>query len=342
MTPDDRLRSAFRRALALPNDFDTSSAEANNTRTWDSVGHLQLVVAIEEEFGIRLDPSDVVELESYLDAEAILKKHGRWKDDIETAKTGPASLLVPIQRLGSRPPLIWFPGHDRLFNSALRLSAALGEDQPVWALDIMRVRGASTLEELAAECGAALLEQPALGPWRLAGHCFGGYVAFETTRFLEAAGARVDRLILIDVLNPAWRREQKWSTIAAERWSEYRARLAYHAGVLRSGTNRSRWLYLRERAAAFLKGRSEDLVPSGVVGRHRAFSKIWKPRPWNGQALIVREPGRRLDAPAMGWNGVIRELREEVVPFYQTGPMAGERIAILKDIVEKYLDHDPA
>ena len=80
LTPDDRLQSAFRRGLALPKNFDASSADAGHTRTWDSVGHLQLVVAIEDEFGIRLDPADVVELKSYLDAEAILKRHGRWKD----------------------------------------------------------------------------------------------------------------------------------------------------------------------------------------------------------------------------------------------------------------------
>jgi acyl carrier protein len=39
-----------------------------------------LVVAIEDEFGIRLEPADVVELKSYFDAEAILKRRGRWTD----------------------------------------------------------------------------------------------------------------------------------------------------------------------------------------------------------------------------------------------------------------------
>jgi acyl carrier protein len=45
------------------------------------VGHLQLVVAIEDEFGVRLDPADVVELRSFQDAEAILRRHGRWTDE---------------------------------------------------------------------------------------------------------------------------------------------------------------------------------------------------------------------------------------------------------------------
>jgi hypothetical protein len=146
---------------------------------------------------------------------------------------------------------------------------------------------------------------------------------------------------MIDALNPAWRGEQKWPVVAAAQWNEYRARAVYHAGMLRSATNRSRYLYLRDRAAAFFRGRRAELVPRGVEGRYRALSKIWKPRLWKGQALIVCEPGRRLGAPAMGWNGVIGQLREEVVPFYRTGPLAVEKISILKEIIEKYLAQDP-
>ena len=80
VTARDRLQSAFRRGLALPKNMDVSSVQANQTRTWDSVGHLQLVAAIEDEFGVRLDPADVVELRSFQNAEAILRRHGRWTD----------------------------------------------------------------------------------------------------------------------------------------------------------------------------------------------------------------------------------------------------------------------
>jgi hypothetical protein len=123
--------------------------------------------------------------------------------EIQAGRTSSPSLLLPIQPLGDRPPLIWFPGHDGLINPAVRLAEALGTDQPFWALDIARVSGVSALRELAAACGAALLERPELGPWRLAGHCFGGFLAFETAQLLRAAGALVDRLILIDAFNPA-------------------------------------------------------------------------------------------------------------------------------------------
>jgi acyl carrier protein len=49
-------------------------------RQWDSVAHLQLVVAIEDEFGVRLSPTDVIDLKSYAAAIAILQRLGAWRD----------------------------------------------------------------------------------------------------------------------------------------------------------------------------------------------------------------------------------------------------------------------
>ena len=48
----------------------------NSLRQWDSVAHLQLVVAIEDNFHVRLTPADVVALKSYRAAVDILRRHG--------------------------------------------------------------------------------------------------------------------------------------------------------------------------------------------------------------------------------------------------------------------------
>ena len=74
----ERLHVSFRQGLALPATFDVSSAESSAMRQWDSVAHLQLVVAIEDEFGIELGPADVVDLKSYASAVTILQRHGVW------------------------------------------------------------------------------------------------------------------------------------------------------------------------------------------------------------------------------------------------------------------------
>lgn len=76
----DRLQGSFRQGLALPPKCDVTKADSANLRQWDSVAHLQLVVAVEDEFGVRLSPADVVELKSYPAAIAILRRHGVWPD----------------------------------------------------------------------------------------------------------------------------------------------------------------------------------------------------------------------------------------------------------------------
>jgi hypothetical protein len=73
-----KLQFSFRQALALPVNFDCRSAASGTMAQWDSVAHLQLVVAIEDEFGIHLNSGDVVDLQSYTAAVAILRKHGIW------------------------------------------------------------------------------------------------------------------------------------------------------------------------------------------------------------------------------------------------------------------------
>ena len=57
--------------------------------------------------------------------------------------------------------------------------------------------------ELAADHVAEITRAAPAGPVRLAGHSFGGLIAYETARQLTAAGRTVDFLGLVDVLPPA-------------------------------------------------------------------------------------------------------------------------------------------
>ena len=72
------LDSAFRSGLALPAAFDVRSLASATAKQWDSVAHLQLVVAIEKAFHVQLTPGDVIDLKSYAAAVSILKRHGSW------------------------------------------------------------------------------------------------------------------------------------------------------------------------------------------------------------------------------------------------------------------------
>ena len=78
MTSEERLQEAFRYGLALPKNFDVNTATPDRILQWDSVGHLQLVIAIEDAFNIRLNASEIIEMESYAKAKNILVRRCIW------------------------------------------------------------------------------------------------------------------------------------------------------------------------------------------------------------------------------------------------------------------------
>ncbi len=43
---------------------------------WDSVGHMTLVAAIEDEFGIEMDTDDIIDMSSFDKAKEIVSKYG--------------------------------------------------------------------------------------------------------------------------------------------------------------------------------------------------------------------------------------------------------------------------
>ncbi len=65
MSDRERLDATFRDALGLPEDSDMSQLAYGVRPEWDSVGHLQLMAAIEEAFGISLSSEDVVGMIDY-------------------------------------------------------------------------------------------------------------------------------------------------------------------------------------------------------------------------------------------------------------------------------------
>ena len=76
MTETDRLRRVFRTALSLPDDHDVDTLEYRSIANWDSIAHMSLVAAIEDEFGLMLDTDEVLDLSSFGMAVALLDKHG--------------------------------------------------------------------------------------------------------------------------------------------------------------------------------------------------------------------------------------------------------------------------
>ncbi|MFF8910685.1 hybrid non-ribosomal peptide synthetase/type I polyketide synthase [Streptomyces olivaceoviridis] len=113
------------------------------------------------------------------------------------------SALVPINAAGSKPPLfIVHPvGGDVLCYAGL--AALLGDDQPCYGLQTPDGDPApATVPEMAAHYVEAVTKLAPSGPYRLAGWSMGGVIALEMARQLTEAGADVELVTVVDLLEP--------------------------------------------------------------------------------------------------------------------------------------------
>ncbi len=76
MTELRRLRDAFRTSLDLPPDAEVDDLRYQDNEKWDSLAHMSLVAAIEDEFSVMIDTDDVINLSSFKEAVRILGEYG--------------------------------------------------------------------------------------------------------------------------------------------------------------------------------------------------------------------------------------------------------------------------
>lgn len=74
MTNIEKYKNAFVESLEIMPE-EVENATMDNVDKWDSIGQMSLVAVIEDEFGIELDPEEVMHLTSYAAGLDILKDH---------------------------------------------------------------------------------------------------------------------------------------------------------------------------------------------------------------------------------------------------------------------------
>jgi len=112
------------------------------------------------------------------------------------------SALLAIQPHGSKPPLFLVHGMGGgLMWGFANLARYFGDDQPVYAFKASEpdeLGESATIEQMAAHYLAEMRRFQPRGPYRLGGYCFGGNVAYEMARMLEAQGERASLLVLMN------------------------------------------------------------------------------------------------------------------------------------------------
>ena len=71
----EKLKKAFSETLDIPDEKITDGL-GYSSEGWDSIAHMALVAAIENEFDIMLDTDDVIDMSSFGKAKEIIKKYG--------------------------------------------------------------------------------------------------------------------------------------------------------------------------------------------------------------------------------------------------------------------------
>ena len=75
MTNDEKYLHQFMQVFEI-DEATANGLEFKAIPAWDSVGHMGLVSALEEVFGIMLEPDDIVDMRSFAKGKEILAKYG--------------------------------------------------------------------------------------------------------------------------------------------------------------------------------------------------------------------------------------------------------------------------
>lgn len=75
-----KLREVFVEALELDDDVDVEALKYRDIEAWDSVGHMALVAAIEDEFDVQFDTDQVIDMSSFKVATEMVQELQKQND----------------------------------------------------------------------------------------------------------------------------------------------------------------------------------------------------------------------------------------------------------------------
>lgn len=71
----EKYKKAFTDSLSIDKKNFTEDIEYNSIPEWDSIGHMTLMSALEDEFKVSIETDDIVDFSSFKKGIEILKKY---------------------------------------------------------------------------------------------------------------------------------------------------------------------------------------------------------------------------------------------------------------------------
>ena len=327
-------------AAAVPLELPRSETELRLARCWcnvldltevgingdfyemggDSFRALELVLQIEQTFGVRLPLSLVIEAPTVSEMAVVL----------EEKRAVP--FLLPLGRSGSKRPFFCVHGHDGEVLQLRELARSLDPDRPVYGFrlpDGMGLNGrAISVESMARQYLDAMRGRQPEGPYLLGGYCFGGLVAVEMARLLAAEGQGMACLALIAADAPGRATEATSVSWLPQRWKTFRSLSA-----------RARSRYVVSGCANVVRAisRHARMRLGGYLWDLYKVSRRRPPAILRSPALICDIAANRYDPhPYGGGRAVVFGCPPEV--SNPTGPYAGWRDLISRGLDTRVVD----
>jgi acyl-CoA synthetase (AMP-forming)/AMP-acid ligase II/thioesterase domain-containing protein len=265
----------------------------------DSLAVTLMLAEIRERFGKIADPSEFF----FQPTIALLAR----LVDTRVSK-GEASPVLLLQPHGSLTPLFCIPGAGDDPYGFRHLAGLLGRARPFYVLRDPE-RGACTVEDAADHLVDAVVEKQAHAPFLLAGHCYGGIVAFELARRLEQRGERVALVALFDSPTPGYPRP-------ARHWKQYcRRALSFPFDAqttLRDVASHAEWL-LRVARRRLPRPRApvDGAQAPSPAGAREAAARAYRPGPLLAKVAVFLADGehhstRIVEDSRLGWRDFAR------------------------------------
>jgi amino acid adenylation domain-containing protein len=299
---------------------------------FDLGGHSLLLarmqVVMESEFGVNLTAAEVFRhptvgaMAAWLEQAQSESKLAKDGDLYRAPSHNPD--IVPIQPLGEGRP-IFVISQSMIFR---RFAEELGVDQPVYAVQIVDQDTAAmvsaSFEKLVDYYVRQIRDVQPRGPYRVAGWCVSGWIAYGIARQLEREGEEIEMAMIIDAWAPEyWSRQPsirrrlmvmiyhmqrfRWMvrrlTQRREQRSSSDIRQSFQTFAAAVKTLIARFQHARRPVDP--RQREEDRRSEQLEATARLASKSG---PLQGNALFFRseeEPSGPLLAADMGWSELV-------------------------------------
>jgi acetoacetyl-CoA synthetase len=338
----DKVRAIWESVLGLEGVADDDDFFALGGSSLQAV---RVFTRIRDLLGVDLPLSVLIEAPTLAALAAVVEDPGRHFEPLVLMATGSGG-----------PPL--FLVHS-IWGDVLgmrQLVVAMQTDVPVYGLRAQGLQGEEpqrSVEEMGATYVEVIRARQPQGPYRIAGHSFGGLLAFEIARLLAEQGEEVEWLGLIDaeLSIEAHSPARRWGHRLALPYHYARAALRRPRAALRAvfgavpkllrrGFSRlHRDAALAESEATWMEGASEE--HQRLASHFLRLAAAYRPRPYRGSMTYFLPTVRRFHLfadPLPVWRRVTAgRIEIERVPGPHVGMVSGDSGLVIARQIDRHL-----